>query len=239
MNIVVTGASRGIGYQTALKFSEDTKNTIFVLSRNEGGLKKLLDESQSATLVPIRCDISDTLSVEAAVNEISGRVKSIEVLVNNAGSLLQKDFSELTMEDWKEVYGVNVFGVAAITKQLLPLLALGKLSEREKVHAHVINIASMGGIQGSLKFKGLSAYSSSKGALITMTECLSEELQSVGIRVNCVALGSVETEMFKKAFPGYEASARVEEIAAWLVDFSAKGFYFFNGKTIQLSTSTP
>jgi NAD(P)-dependent dehydrogenase (short-subunit alcohol dehydrogenase family) len=239
MNIVVTGASRGVGYQAALNFSRNRDHVVFALSRNEAGLKKLLEESQSATLVPIRCDLADLQSIHAAVKEIEGRVKSIEVLVNNAGSLLLKDFSDLTMEDWKEVFAVNVFGVAELTRQLLPLLKRGNLAEKEGVHAHVVNIASMGGIQGSLKFKGLSAYSSSKGALITMTECMSEELKAEGIRVNCVALGSVETEMFKQAFPGYEASSKAEEIGAWLEDFGVHGFSFFNGKTIQLSTSTP
>ena len=112
-------------------------------------------------------------------------------------------------------------------------------SLEKKIHAHVVNISSMGGIQGSLKFRGLSAYSSSKGALITLTECLSEELKEEGIRVNCIALGSVETEMFSTAFPGMKASAKADEMGAWVGRFGIEGCIYFNGKTLPISIATP
>jgi 3-oxoacyl-[acyl-carrier protein] reductase len=237
MNIVITGASRGIGYRTALGFTARA-NRVFALSRNREGLDRLVNES-NGKVEGIVCDISDEASVKNAVSEISNKVSSIEILINNAGLLVNKSIENLSVSDWKNVYGVNVFGVFNLTKELLSLLRKGELSAFSGVHSHVVNISSMGGVQGSMKFAGLSAYSSSKGALITMTECFSQELQEEGIRVNCVALGSVETEMFAQAFPGIKAGAQVKGISQWIVDFSSTGWRFFNGKTLPASTMTP
>ena len=241
MNIVITGASRGVGYQAALQLSKDKNNTIYALSRDDGGLKKLTDESGTKTILPILCDITDEGMVSNAVKEITERstATGVDVLINNAGYLINKPFEALTLHDWQRTYAVNVFGVFEVTQKLLPLLRKGSLSPGKNIHAHIVNISSMGGIQGSLKFKGLSAYSSSKGALITMTECLSEELKEEGIRVNCIALGSVETEMFSSAFPGLKASAKADEMGAWVARFGIEGYLYFNGKTLPVSTATP
>ena len=97
---------------------------------------------------------------------VKGEWGQVDILIHNAGKLINKPFEELTEEDFWEVYKVNVFGVAQFTRQLLPFMEKG---------AHVVSISSMGGIQGSLKFSGLAAYSSSKGALITLLELLAEE----------------------------------------------------------------
>jgi NAD(P)-dependent dehydrogenase (short-subunit alcohol dehydrogenase family) len=239
MNIVITGASRGVGYQAALQLSKDKNNTIYALSRDAGGLKKLTDESGTKTILPILCDITDEGMVSNAVKEITERSAGVDVLINNAGYLINKPFEALTIHDWQRTYAVNVFGVFQVTQKLLSLLRNGSLSTERNIHAHIVNISSMGGIQGSLKFRGLSAYSSSKGALITMTECLSEEMKDEGIRVNCIALGSVETEMFSAAFPGLKASAKADEMGAWVARFSMEGYLYFNGKTLPISTSNP
>lgn len=239
MNIVITGASRGVGYQSALQLSKEKNNTIYALSRDAGGLKKLTDESGTKNIVPILCDITDEGMVSKAAKEITESSPGIDVLINNAGYLINKPFEALTLHDWQRTYAVNVFGVFQVTQKLLPLLRRGSLSPGKNIHAHIVNISSMGGIQGSLKFRGLSAYSSSKGALITMTECLSEELKEEGIRVNCIALGSVETEMFSAAFPGLKASAKADEMGAWVARFGMEGYLYFNGKTLPISTATP
>jgi len=240
MNIVITGASRGIGYQTALHLSETGKHRIFALSRDSEKLNKLtLATTHLKSITAIQCNLEEEESISLGVLKISKEVNSIDVLINNSGRLINKPFLELTSHDWKMVYGVNVFGVAGFTKALMPLLKNGSISENGKTKSHIVNISSMGGIQGSMKFAGLSAYSSSKGALITMTECMSEEFKEEGIRVNCVALGSVETEMFKEAFPGVKASMEAEDISIWLSDFALNGYKYFNGKVIPVSTSTP
>jgi len=132
---------------------------------------------------------------------------------------------------------VNVFSVFNLNRLLYPLLKKGKAGKQVK--AHVVHITSMGGVQGSVKFAGLSAYSSSKGALITMTECLAEEWKAEGIRVNAIALGSVNTEMFAEAFPGMRAATEPGEVGRWIGDFATKAYELFNGKVLQMSASTP
>lgn len=240
MNIVITGASKGIGYNTAIYLAKNPNNKIFALSRDVNKLKKLAAECDSGNNIEIiPCDVSNEKSVEESVKKISDKISGLEVLINNAGMLINKPFAELTILDWHSVYNVNVFGVVNITKALLPLMLRGQISSATNTKSHLLNISSVGGINGSIKFAGLSSYSSSKGALITISECLSEELKSSGVRVNCIALGSVDTEMFKIAFPGIKASAGVLETAAWIGDFAIDGHRFFSGKIIPFSTSTP
>jgi NAD(P)-dependent dehydrogenase (short-subunit alcohol dehydrogenase family) len=97
----------------------------------------------------------------------------------------------------------------------------------------------MGGVQGSLKFPGLSAYSSSKGAVITMTELWAEEFKETGPLFNVLALGAVQTEMLEEAFPGYQAPTTALEMATYIKDFSLTGNKLYNGKLLQVSSSTP
>ena len=154
----------------------------------------------------------------------------VDVLINNAGRLLNKPFSETTTEEFDAVYKVNVFGVAEMTKTVLPMM--GK-------EGHVITVSSMGGVQGSMKFPGLSAYSSSKGAVITLTELLAEEYKETGPSFNVLALGAVQTEMLEEAFPGYKAPTTAMEMAAYIKDFALNGQKLYNGKLLQVSNSTP
>jgi len=239
MNIIITGASRGLGYYTALQLAKSKEHKIFALSRDERGLKKLSDESGIDTVVAIPCDITDEKSILETVKRITELVSGIEVLINNAGQLINKPFLELSRSDWQSVYDVNVFGIVNLTRALMPLLMKGTILPEANIKSHILNITSMGGVQGSIKFSGLSAYSSSKAALMGISECLSEELKSSQIFVNSIALGSVETEMFVTAFPGLKAASTPEEISMWLTDFVLKGFRFFNGKIIPVSISTP
>ena len=131
---------------------------------------------------------------------------------------------------FEKIYRVNVFGLAELTRQLLPQMT---------AKSHVVNISSMGGIQGSAKFPGLSIYSSSKAAVITLTELWAEEFKENGPRVNALALGAVQTEMLAKAFPGLQAPVSAKEFGHYLLDFCLTGHQFYNGKTLQVSSSTP
>jgi NAD(P)-dependent dehydrogenase (short-subunit alcohol dehydrogenase family) len=105
--------------------------------------------------------------------------------------------------------------------------------------SHIVNIASMGGFQGSSKYKGLSYYSASKAALACLTECLATEFQESKIKVNCLALGAVQTEMFEAAFPGNKAPVKAHEMAEFIADFALKGHKFFNGKILPVATNNP
>jgi NAD(P)-dependent dehydrogenase (short-subunit alcohol dehydrogenase family) len=156
--------------------------------------------------------------------------KRVDVLINNSGYLVNKPFAKLKREDFQEAYDVNVFGAAAMTQTVLPFM---------KKDGHVINISSMGGVQGSAKFPGLAAYSSSKGALITLTEVLAEEYKETGPTFNVLALGAVQTEMLEEAFPGYKAPLTAKEMGKYIMDFALKGNQFYNGKVLQVSNSTP
>jgi NAD(P)-dependent dehydrogenase (short-subunit alcohol dehydrogenase family) len=134
------------------------------------------------------------------------------------------------MEAFKQVYATNVFGVAELTRRVIPFM---------QPKGHVVTISSMGGVQGSMKFAGLSAYSSSKGAVISLTELLAEEYKETGPSFNVLALGAVQTEMLAEAFPGYKAPTTPLEMATYIFEFSQKGQQFYNGKLLQVSSSTP
>ena len=156
--------------------------------------------------------------------------KQVDVIIHNAGRLINKPFSETTTADFLAVYQVNVFAVAELTRLLVPFLNTG---------SHVVSVSSMGGIQGSMKFPGLAAYSSSKGAVITLTELLAEEYKEQGIAFNTLALGAVQTEMLAEAFPGFKAPTTAEEMASYIANFAVTGHQFYNGKVLQVSSSTP
>ena len=223
-NIIITGTSRGIGYELALKFANEGYQ-VLALSRKTP--QTLIDNSN------ITC-LSVDLSEEADLNKVHDFLnrswEKVDAIVHNAGALVLKPFSETTVEDFERVYKVNVFGVASLTRICLPFLDKG---------SHVVTISSMGGIQGSMKFAGLSAYSSSKGAVITLSELLSEEYKERGIAFNVLALGSVQTEMLAEAFPGYEAPLSAGQMADYIYDFTLTGNRFYNGKVLQVSSSTP
>lgn len=225
-NIVITGTSRGIGFEMVSILSKMGHN-VLALSRNEKPVKDLkLENVQTFSF-----DITSEDSLLKAESYITSNWNSkVDVLINNAGALLNKPFKDSTYEDFSQVYKVNVFGVAEITRKLLPYM---------NDQSHVLNISSMGGIQGSMKFPGLAAYSSSKGALLTLTELLAEEYKENGPSFNALALGAVQTEMLEEAFPGYKAPVKAEEMAQYIADFSLNGQKLYNGKILQVSNSTP
>ncbi|MEM8846198.1 MAG: SDR family oxidoreductase [Bacteroidota bacterium] len=223
-NIIITGTSRGIGYELVKLFAEEG-HQVLALSRNA---KPVLDlELSNVQAFPFDLGNPDDFS---KLHSLLKDWSSVDVLINNAGSFLNKPLLETSLEDFKAVYGVNVFGVAEMTKTVLPKMPKA---------GHVVTISSMGGIQGSLKFPGLSAYSSSKGAVITLTELWAEEFKETGPSFNVLAIGAVQTEMLAEAFPGYEAPVTATEMANYIKSFSLTGHQFYNGKVLQVSNSTP
>ncbi|SRX73513.1 SDR family NAD(P)-dependent oxidoreductase [Aequorivita antarctica] len=223
--IIITGTSRGIGFEMVKIFSEAGQN-VLALSRNS----KPISDLKLKNVTALEFDIADESEIVKLSAYIQKGMKTVDVVINNAGFLVNKPFSEITSEEFKRSYDVNVFGVASLTKTVLPFM---------KKDGHVINISSMGGIQGSVKFPGLSAYSSSKGAIITLTELLAEEYKETGPSFNVLALGSVQTEMLEEAFPGFKAPLSATEMAQYIVDFSLSGNKFYNGKILQVSSTTP
>lgn len=227
MNFIITGASRGIGLELAKLFLSNNHQVI-CLTRNIEPLKDIKNE----LLTLISTDLSSEESMNAAIQSIKEKFSQIDGIVHNAGTLINKPFEQITLSEMESIYKVNVFAPFYLTQQLVDVM--GKTNK-----AHVVTISSMGGFQGSAKFAGLSAYSSSKAAIAGLTECLAEELKDKNIAVNCLAIGAVQTEMLAEAFPGYEASLKPLQMAEYIFDFTIKGHEYFNGKILPVSSSTP
>lgn len=223
-NIIVTGTSRGIGYELALQFA-NAGNQVLAISRKT---PKSLLEHKNVTCLSI--DLADETALQEVEKFLASSWKKVDALVHNAGALLLKPFAETTQADFESIYKVNVFAVANLTRICLPYLEKG---------SHVVTISSIGGVRGSLKFAGLAAYSSSKGAVITLTELLAEEYKEQGISFNVLALGSVQTEMLNEAFPGYQAPISAEGMANYIYDFTLNGNKYFNGKVLEVSSTNP
>ena len=222
-NIIVTGTSRGIGFELALQFA-NAGNQVLAISRK---IPQALLEHKNVTCLSV--DLSNESDLYQVEDFLSSAWKKVDALVHNAGALVLKPFAETTQADFESIYKVNVFAVANLTRICLPYLDKG---------SHVVTISSIGGVRGSLKFAGLAAYSSSKGAVITLTELLAEEYKEKGISFNVLALGSVQTEMLEDAFPGYQAPISAEGMASYIYDFTLNGNKYFNGKVLGEAIKT-
>ena len=237
MNIIVTGASRGIGFELVKIFSHSQDNRIIAISRNDKKLKALSVECNGAgtgsEVISLPFDLSGLEDIEKDLKvKILSHFNHLDILVNNAGYLVRKPFNSLDIGEIRKCMDVNFIAPMLLIQSLLPLL-------RKSSVAHVINIGSMAGIQGSRKFPGLSAYSASKGAIQIGTESLAEEFREENIVFNSLALGAVQTEMLAEAFPDFNALVSAQEMAEMIADFAINGRRFYNGKTIQVSQSTP
>jgi NAD(P)-dependent dehydrogenase (short-subunit alcohol dehydrogenase family) len=234
MNIIITGASSGVGFEAVLDLILSGEHKVIALARSEDKLGRLAEIASGlnpdAVLHPIAFDIvhDDYAGLLKFIsNSFDNR---IDILINNAGALINKPFVELQETDFVEMLQSNFIGHVRIIQSLLPLMP---------ADAHIVNIGSMGGFQGSVKFPGLSAYSASKAALHTLTECLAQELADRQIKVNCLALGSAQTEMLEQAFPGYQSPVLAFEMGKYIADFALTGHKFFNGKILPVAVSTP
>ena len=222
-NVIITGTSSGIGLELVKIFSkEDFK--VISLSRSDLSFKPL------NRVRHINFDITDEKSVDNLIDIIQNEYKNIDILINNAGKLINKPFKNISRDDLYSVFDVNVFGVFNLIQKLLPFF---------KKNSHVVNISSVGGLVGSSKFPGLTAYSSSKGALNILTEVLAEEFAESGPKFNSLSLGSVNTPMLKEAFPGYSAKVNPDEMASFIFNFANTASSIFNGKVIPVSSTNP
>jgi short-subunit dehydrogenase len=220
--IVVTGTSSGIGHQICIQAAKMNFHVISV-SRNIEPLKDI------GGIESFAIDITNKDSVDEFIANLKSKKIKIDILINNAGYLVSELFGDTTYDSFKKTFDVNVFGLAEITRSLIPII---------NSDGHVINISSIGGVNGSKKFPGLSAYSSSKAAVIALTEVLAEEYQN-GPSFNVLALGAVQTKMLKEAFPDYNVDTKPEEMAKYILDFAINGNKLFNGKLISVSNSNP
>lgn len=225
--VVVVGASRGIGKAVVEQFAANSNYKVFALARNK---ERLISNFKGFPNV-VCGDFDLSSSIAGQLAEIFENINKVDILINNAGYLVNKPFETLTHEDFHQSYQVNVIGVMETVQYFVPKMNVEK--------SHIINISSMGGFQGSMKFAGLAAYSTSKAALCSFTELFAEEYKNMGIKMNCLCLGAVQTEMLEEAFPGYKAPLEPKEMAKFIVNFAETNGYFMNGKIIPVSLSNP
>lgn len=231
MNIIITGGSRGIGKETAIALARNSENRVIITGRNGQELKKVSETAKHGNISFHIVDFSSlSVSIDAFYSKIREEVQSIDILINNAGAIVSKSFADLTDSDIRNMMEINFFAPAVLIRTLLPSMKRG---------SHIINISSMGGFQGSEKFRGLSCYSASKAALASLTECLAGEFAELGIAVNCLAPGSVQTEMLGEAFPGYKAPVKANEMGEFIAYFAVNGHRFFNGKILPVALTKP
>lgn len=225
MNVLITGCSRGIGKALLdlLKKDQEIKK-IFAVSRSASFL-----EAGTLKIQGIDVDFLSPSWLTTIKEEVGST--PIHILYNLAGVLHKESFEHSSEKMIRNTFEVNFFAPFQLVQALSQNLEQGK--------AHVVNIGSMGGFQGSVKFPGLAVYSSSKAALASLTECIAEEWRSKGVSCNLLALGAVNTEMLQEAFPGYEAEVSAKQMADYLSDFGKNGHKLFNGKVLPVSVTTP
>lgn len=231
MNIIINGGSRGIGKEVARSLATDSNNQIIITGRDELVLKDIVmgctNENVSYLVIDLK---SIEKEFEHIKDQIYNRFSKVDILINIAGLLVVKDFMEITGKEGREMMETNFFGPAMLMNMVIPMMPEG---------SHIVNISSMGGFQSSSKYRGLAYYSASKAALSCLTECLAVELNDRKISINCLALGSVQTEMFETAFPGFKASLMPGKIAEFISYFAVNGNKFFNGKILPVAVNNP
>jgi len=231
MNIIVNGGTRGIGKEIVMLLAKDKKNRILVMGRTASALTRLSSGAKNRNLSTFMTDLAVfDKNQQAFLKAVTSVMKNVDILINTAGSLVVKEFMKFSNDKAREMMETNFFGPASVIRAVQPLMKKG---------SHIVNISSMGGFQGSSKYKGLSYYSASKAAISSLSECLAGEFRDSGVAVNCLALGSVQTEMFEEAFPGHKAEVSAKEMAQFIVDFALKGNKFFNGKVLPVAVSNP
>ncbi|MDX5327133.1 MAG: SDR family oxidoreductase [Bacteroidota bacterium] len=229
-HVVITGASKGIG-RALVKLFVERGSRVIAISRDLQRLEALADElgTGAERLTLWAEDICDDGFCPLVAERLS-HLPKVDILINNAGYLVNKPFEEITSQELLRVYDVNVLSVFRLIQTMIPFLS---------EDAHVVNVSSMGGFQGSQKFPGLTAYSSSKAAICGLTECLQEEYKDSGFSFNALCLGAVQTEMLEAAFPGFKAPLQPEEMATYIAGFADGGHRYFRGKVLPVSSTTP
>lgn len=233
MNIVITGVSQGIGLETVLKVAQLGNHTIVGIARNKKALAELKNKLPNSVFYGIEFDLSEIfVKGTELVSQIRQIMPEVNVLINNAGTLIRQPYTEFSAEEIQALFTINVYAPAELMKILSRYMGLTQ-------RAHVVNIGSMAGFQGSSKFSGLSWYSASKAALICLTECLSAEYKDKNIAFNCLALGAVQTDMLAKAFPNYKAPVTPSEMGDYIANFALTAHNVMNGTVVAVNMSNP
>mgnify|MGYP006280164229 CR=1 FL=1 len=226
---VVTGASRGIGRETAINLASDGCQ-VLALARSKEKLNSLAAHLPDS-ITPYPIDLTQSEQIAEFADFVDQNFQEgIDILINNAGSLISKSFLELTDDDWNTMWQMNVMTAVKITRGL---------AGQMKNPSHILNISSMGGYQGAKKFPPITAYSVAKGGLSILTECLVEIFRGQNIKCNALCIGAVQTEMLEQAFPGMEAPLTARQMGSYIADFAQNGHTFYNGKVLPVALEDP
>lgn len=184
---IVTGGGSGIGLAISKKFVQENIITI-IIGRDQ---EKLIAAKQALgeLCIPILFDLNDLAGIPTLVDNLVSKYGKIDILVNNAGINLKKEFTEVSDLDFQSILHTNVSAVFALSREI-------SKSMIKNVNGCIINISSMASQYGLPK---VIAYTASKSAIEGMTRAMAVELSPLGIRVNCIAPGFIETEMSEKA----------------------------------------
>jgi 3-oxoacyl-[acyl-carrier protein] reductase len=226
--ILVTGASRGIGYSTAAELSR-AGHHVLAAARSQDGLESLL-KTTGNQIETVEADLVKNEGLDRITEAVSKLEKPLDGIIHNAGLLINQPFSNMTDDQWRRMLDINLMAPVKLTRELIPYMTKG---------GHILTIGSMGGFQGSRKFPGLTAYSVTKGALAILSECLSEELKNDQISVNSLCLGAVQTEMLEEAFPGLQAPVTAADMGQYVKEFILNGHNFYNGRILPVAMSDP
>ena len=236
MRVLITGAAGGIGRECVKLMAAKDNMEVIAISRSQKALNSLQNEvlkEYGKNIFIYASDFHIKGFEQEVVNNLNLKETGLQYLINNAGLLINKSFDEMKEEEVEEQMRINYTAPLLLIRSLMPYLI------QSNSDAHVVNIGSMGGYQGSDKFPGLSAYSASKSALAILTECLAAEYAESPVKFNCLALGSANTSMLRMAFPDYESPMSPKKIAEFIVNFTLNDHHYFNGKVLPVAgTST-
>lgn len=187
-NVLITGASGGIGSAMAEVFADNGYNVVIHYNKNRHKAEELLNrlrEKNTCSAMTVQADLSSYESIKEMSDQIKNNFSHIDIIINNAAVSVQGLFTDITNGQWDNIFNVNVRGAFYCIREFIPEMISRK-------YGNIINIASMWGETGA---SCETAYSASKSALIGMTKALAKEVGPSGIRVNCISPGVIDTDM--------------------------------------------
>jgi NAD(P)-dependent dehydrogenase (short-subunit alcohol dehydrogenase family) len=219
---VVTGSSFGIGFETSLLLARNGFFT-YATMRNLGKSNKIIElkQKEKLPLEVLKLDVADDKSVKEAIEKIANEQETIDVLVNNAGYGLLGPLEELSIEEFKEQFEANVFGVIRVTQSVLPIMRMQR-------HGTIVNISSVAGRMG---FPLTPAYVSSKFALEGLSESMAYELEQFGIKVILIEPGVIKTNFDNNLKIGKNVSTTTNDYCSPYAEITEKRIAAFNGSS--------
>lgn len=194
--VVITGAGSGIGAASAQRFAAEGASVVLV-GRTEEKLQKVNEALPAGKHLVVPCDVSDAGQVRQLSEKVNQHYGRADVLVNNAGSIVQGKIHEVSPDDWKKLMGTDLDGVYYCTHYFMPALL--------KTKGNVVNISSVSGLGGDW---GMSVYNAAKGAVTNFTRALAMDYGSDGVRVNAICPGFTFTDLTENAKQDEELLAR-------------------------------